>query len=108
MAVAAALARFVSSRLRREIDSKGGSVAGFAVDVNETAMLFDYPVHCGKAKPGPLAEVLRGKEGCENAFRSGTIHSDSCVVHSQKYVLSRWGVQGHSGIVVCKFNNASL
>ncbi len=85
----------------RQVYAKEAAVPGFAIDVDETAVLFHNAVSGSQAHSGSLAAFLCGEEGLKDALAGFRIHAHARVRNGD-YRVPAWtdvGIKSAVGVV---------
>src|SRR6185369_95817 len=72
-----------------QVDGKGGTQTGFAVNVDEAFVLLDDAKYRGEPQTGTLPGPFGGEERLEDAVQRLFVHAATVVAHRQPHVFAR-------------------
>src|SRR6266571_6702862 len=91
-----------------EIDFKGSSFTMLTVHIDETVMLFDYPVNYGHAEPRPFTHFLGGEERLENACPGRLNHPVSGVTYGKHGIMPPSTETIGSNVIISHFKQTGF
>ena len=80
--------RFQATRISRQINFKGRSLAWFTADINQSVILFDDTIDRRQAQAGAFANLFGGEKRFENMGQNILVHTMTSIADRHQHILS--------------------